>query len=366
MVANFVRVFGEQWKQCWAKIAIAQLRQIGFNTVANWSDWRVAQAAQFPYVRPMEFRPTRTRCVYRDFPDVFAPTMEQDAADYASQLQEHAGDRALIGYFLMNEPTWGFASDTPAEGMLFNTDGCACRDALTEHLRQLYGSDQRLGQAWQMNVTLAQVRSGRWQGQVTQACREDLERFATVMVDRYFRLLSLACKKVDPDHINLGARYYTVPPKWALEGMKSFDVFSINCYRQRVPAEQLRAIAAATGRPTLIGEWHFGALDAGLPATGIGHVGSQADRGRAYRVYVETAAAIPECVGVHYFTLYDQSALGRFDGENYNIGFLDVCHRPYESLVSAARAAHEQMYRVAEGGAAPYEDAPQYYPPLFV
>ena len=30
-------------------------------------------------------------------------------------------DPAFIGYFLMNEPTWGFASQTPAEGMLLNT-----------------------------------------------------------------------------------------------------------------------------------------------------------------------------------------------------------------------------------------------------
>ena len=121
-----------------------------------------------------------------------------------------------------------------------------------------------------------------------------------------------------------------------------------------------------TGRPTLIGEWHFGALDAGLPATGIGFVGSQADRGRAYRVYLETAAAIPECIGVHYFTLYDQSALGRYDGEHYNIGFLDVCNRPYEPLVNAARQSHERMYQVAAGTEEPFEDAPEYYPPLFM
>ena len=41
-------------------------------------------------------------------------------------------------------------------------------------------------------------------------------------------------------------------------------------------------------------------------------------------------------MGVHYFTLYDESALGRFDGENWNIGFLDVCNRPYEPLAAAA------------------------------
>ena len=93
---------------------------------------------------------------------------------------------------------------------------------------------------------------------------------------------------------------------------------------------------------------------------------AQADRGRAYRVYLEQAAAQPWCVGVHYFTLYDQSALGRPDGENYNIGFLDVCNRPYEPLIRAARASHDRLYAVAAGGLEPFDDAPDYLPRLFL
>jgi len=118
--------------------------------------------------------------------------------------------------------------------------------------------------------------------------------------------------------------------------------------------------------PVMVGEWHFGALDAGLPASGIGHVRSQEDRGKAFRIYTEDAAVKPWCVGVHYFTLYDQSALGRFDGENYNIGFLDVCNREYQPLARAARASHERLYQLAQGKAEPYADAPAYLPKLFV
>jgi hypothetical protein len=110
----------------------------------------------------------------------------------------------------------------------------------------------------------------------------------------------------------------------------------------------------------MIGEWHFGALDVGLPASGIGHVPDQPSRGQAFRVYLEDAAEKPWCVGVHYFIMYDQSALGRFDGENYNIGFLDVCNRPYEPLALAARASHERLYQVTTGVAAPYHNEPEY------
>ena len=85
-----------------------------------------------------------------------------------------------------------------------------------------------------------------------------------------------------------------------------------------------------------------------------------------HRMYLENAAAIPWCVGAHWFILYDQSALGRFGGENYNIGFLDVCHRPYADLASAAWRAHQQMYPVAAGREKPFHDPPMYFPPLYV
>ena len=91
----------------------------------------------------------------------------------------------------------------------------------------------------------------------------------------------------------------------------------------------------------------------------------QSARGQAYRFYVEQAAADPNCVGVNYFILYDEPTLGRFDGENYNIGFLDVCNRPYEPLAKAARQTHERLYQVAAGEIAPFSDAPEYLTKLF-
>jgi hypothetical protein len=120
----------------------------------------------------------------------------------------------------------------------------------------------------------------------------------------------------------------------------------------------LEEICRKLNVPALIGEWHYGALDAGLPAPGIGHVATQHDRGRAYRYYVETSAAYPWCVGAHWFTLYDQSAIGRFDGENYNIGFLDTCHRIYGPLAGQALQTHQRMYEVADGTVPPFAEAP--------
>ena len=57
--------------------------------------------------------------------------------------------------------------------------------------------------------------------------------------------------------------------------------------------------------------------------------------------------------------------MGRFDGENWNIGFMDICHRPYAPLADAARRSHERLYAVASGQTAPFDDAPEYLPKLF-
>jgi hypothetical protein len=366
LAANLIRAFGASgWREKWARVAYAQLKRLRFNTVGNWSEWTFARDAVFPYVRPLDFRGNRVPYIYRDFPDVYHPAFAQDVADYAAQLAETKNDPALIGYFLMNEPEWGFSSEVPAAGMLFNAPVCPARSELAIWLRTKYGTDKKLASAWKMETSLRQVSAGRWSSVLTPEAQADLREFSIRMTDLYFRALSQACRKIDPNHLNLGMRWAGVPPKWAVEGMRSFDVFSINCYQQKVPRSQTEEIHAMLKMPILIGEWHFGALDVGLPSSGIGHLRNQSDRAKAYRNYIEDAAANPACVGAHWFTLYDESALGRFDGENYNIGFLDVCNRPYDELGTAAITSHERLYEVASGTAAAFAEQLEYLPNLY-
>ena len=366
LTGNLIRAFGESWRKNWEQITMGQLRLLGFNTVANWSDWRMASEAKFPYVRPMSFRPRKVKSIYRDFPDVFDPAFDTEATDYAQTLKRTADDPALIGYFMMNEPTWGFSEELPAAGMLLNSFESATRKELGQFIQKQYGNDAAFAAAWKVNAKINDVATGKWKHKLNKKAMKDLEGFTEIMVVKFFTTLRNACKKVDSNHMNLGVRYYTIPPKWAVSGMKSFDVFSMNNYKNTVPFEELKAIHEKLNLPTMIGEYHFGALDAGLPASGIGRVRTQEGRGKAYRVYVEDAAANPYCIGTHWFTLYDQSALGRFDGENYNIGFYDVCNRQHKPLCDAAMKTHTDMYKIAAGKQKPYRDEPEYIEKLFL
>jgi hypothetical protein len=76
---------------------------------------------------------------------------------------------------------------------------------------------------------------------------------------------------------------------------------------------------------------------------------NQAERGVAYQYYVEHAAAHPEVIGTHWFQWIDQPATGRPDGENYNIGWVDVTDQPYQELVAAAKVTHARLFDIHSG-----------------
>jgi hypothetical protein len=93
-------------------------------------------------------------------------------------------------------------------------------------------------------------------------------------------------------------------------------------------------------------------------AASLVQVRDQAERARAYRYYVENAFAMPELIGTHYFQWADQPSTGRFDGENYNIGLVDVTDRPYPDLVAALKETHRRAFRLHSGELQPVRERP--------
>jgi len=63
-----------------------------------------------------------------------------------------------------------------------------------------------------------------------------------------------------------------------------------------------------------------------------------------YAAYVRSALRNPLIVGTHWFQYKDQATTGRGDGENYQIGFVDICDRPYGETIEASRSVGYDMY----------------------
>ena len=78
-----------------------------------------------------------------------------------------------------------------------------------------------------------------------------------------------------------------------------------------------------------------------------------------WRHFVKKCAAHPSGVGAHWFQYNDQFCLGRFDGENYQIGMVDVCMQPYPELMEAVLATSEVLYRVKNGEVEAYGRLPE-------
>jgi len=104
-------------------------------------------------------------------------------------------------------------------------------------------------------------------------------------------------------------------------------------------------------KPVLHTEFHFGTMQRGMFSGGLCPVGDQCARGRNYKRVVEGALNNSLFVGSHWFQYRDQPLVGRGDGENYQIGFVDVCDRTYPQLTEAARVMGETMYELRYGSA---------------
>jgi len=366
-VANLIRAFGKEWKQKYAVIAKHDMMQWGWNTMANWCDPELYGMVHLPYFVPMPVYPTTTKTIFRSFPDVYSDEFRQQAVKYAKFLERYRDDPYMVGYFMTNEPDWAYIIDlNVAEQLLACPYELESKNALAAWLQEKYQTVDAFNAAW--NVEWKSFDDAHIP--VREACRfsaaaeADLREFTRVLIRRYTEIPAVECRKVDPNHLNVGMRYSAITSPDVVEGWDLFDVFSINNYRM-CPVEELNRIAHIIDKPLLIGEFHFGALDVGMPATGLRGVTSQYQRGVAYGYYVENAAAHPSFVGAHYFILEDQNALGRFDGENLNIGVYDVCVKPYQDFADGIRLANSHLYAIASGQLMPTRRMAEEIPMIF-
>lgn len=368
-VANLIRAFDANWYEVWQRLATDVLSRHGFNTVANWSDLAYARDSGLPYVVPMPTLVVPGVRLFRSLPDVFAPAFGRACKAWSKWLKDYADNERLIGYFITNEPEWAFGKHNLASEMLEANPRTHTRRAFVAYLKETYRNDaDAFARAWRMEgKTFATIERDIHRRAETNSekAAADTWAFSARIVRRWMEGMSSACRAIAPGHLNLGVRWAWISSDLCYEVADYCDVFTINNYSAEPPLEQLTEISNRTKRPVMIGEFHHGATDRGLPSSGIQAVTSTRERGVAYRRYVELCAAHRACVGTHYFQYADQPYMGRFDGENYNIGLVDVCHTPYTELLDAAAQTHARLYDVASGAIAPTKTRATPVPPIF-
>jgi hypothetical protein len=269
--------------------------------------------------------PRDTETTFLGVPDVYSDEFARGIDRSAeTQCSARKADPLVIGYFIGNEPPWG--------------------DRETEVVDMILAGRE--------TATKAKLNAFLSQGDTPKRRKQ----FVIEAFEKYISLVCSAVYKYDQNHLNLGIRFGGKPADDVLRLARVFDVCSINVYEYE-PTKQIERSHRLSGRPILIGEFHLGVPENGLGA-GLVQAKDQTERGIGYRYYLEQGLSLPYCLGAHWFTWRDEPVLGRMDGENYNIGFVDVTDRPYPELVEAAKAAHKRLLDVHSGKVLPFSRKP--------
>ncbi|MGD9617611.1 MAG: hypothetical protein AB7H90_23740 [Alphaproteobacteria bacterium] len=334
----------------WVAETRSRLRAWGFNTAGGWS--LPPQQLRLPTVINLELG-RRTRFHWFE---PFAPDMQQQMIEQARALvAPFRGSPYRIGYFSDNEIGWWtgalfiFYSQRPAAS--------PTKQRWVEVLRRHYRDDWA---AFAADFVVANgVRS--WRGLLASTTkirmRPDRNGIAAArawtetVAGHYYALASRAVRATDPDALFFGDRLPIYYDAAAVRAMAShvdaiamnYNVDSPDGWLARYFFDGLAALSG--GKPVLITEWFFAAHENRSGNRNNGHlmtVDTQTERARGAAAAVENFARIPQIVGAHWFQYHDHPQGGRWDGEDYAFGLVDINNRPYEELVAALAEANRR------------------------
>jgi hypothetical protein len=311
---NLQRRFGGDWPDKWAGLTTRRMTAWGFNTMQNWGATNLFEP-RVPYA--FMLRGWQTANSIMGLPDVYAADFARRVDEIAArQLEPRKNDPLMLGYFIGNEPPW-----PGREGLLCDAILAAPPGETQQRLKSFLAG-----------------------GDTPQRRKE----FVLAAFQHYVDAINTAVRQHDTNHLNLGIRFGGDLHDDVIRAARGFDVFSVNIYSYAPSRAMLDRIYSLAQRPVLIGEFHIGAPDRGL-APGLVQAMNQDQRAAGYRYYVEQCAAHPAVIGTHWFQWLDQPVTGRNDGENYNIGFVDVTDQPYSEMVAAAKLTHGRLFEIHSG-----------------
>jgi hypothetical protein len=297
--------------------------------------------------------------------DVFSDSYAADVdRTCAKEVAPHATNEYLIGYFINNELPWygerGWPT-SPNVSMITRYMRLPAKAPgkarLVELLKSRYSNDFAAFTAnWEVTASSFDDLAGARQiAPKNRQAKKDAVAWSGVVADQYFKLCTETIRRHDPNHLLLGARFAerAQEPVMAACG-KYCDVVSVNHYRKTgiFDSRQVGAIAALAGKPVMITEYSWRALEnsSGCPSTKGADVTvkTQQDRADCFRRYAKEALAQPFILGMDWFCYHDQPPAGRFDGENSNYGLVDITDQFYTTLLGAITEINAQAGQIHE------------------
>jgi hypothetical protein len=344
--AAFAKTFGTQTE--WMNKTRELLLANGFNGGGAWSniglpggaDATVQSSHPLAYVVNLEImnaygnKHGGTYAVpgHKGYPQntifAFDPAFETFADQYvAAKIANYRGDPNLIGYF----------SDNEIPLLRTNLDGFLALPA--------DDPGRQAAEKWMKDHNATTP---------TDALRID---FLQYEAEQYFRVVSSAIRKADPNHLYLGCRFYgqqlSDPEMFRAVG-KYADVISINVYGiWQLDAETTGMWERESGKPFMVTEYYAKGVDSGMPnTTGAGWlVHTQDDRGLFYENFVLALLESRVCVGWQWFKYQDNDPddpHAELSNKDSNKGIVDRAYKPYDALLIRMRDLNLKIYGVVD------------------
>ncbi len=335
-----------QTAEGWAESTTALLRDHGFNGLGAWTDTEQMRAVKQPlvYTKIWNFMSaygkkrggTYQKPGHTGYPNdcifVFDPEFETFCDEHARQLVKDRDDPWLLGHFSDNELP---LKEDALKKFLALPAGDPGHQAAWKWLRERRGE----------KITWKEIKSS------------DQSAFLELMVERYFRIVGLAIKKNDPNHLYLGSRFHgsalRLPEIFRAAG-KHVDVVSVNYYHAWTPdAKRMGMWADESKKPVIITEWYAKGMDSGMKNTsGAGWlVKTQNDRGRFYENFTLGLLASKNCVGWHWFKYIDNDPTdAKADPSNTdsNKGILSNRYESYQPLLHSMKTINTRAYGIVD------------------
>jgi len=332
--------------EAWADSTLRRLKSWGFTTVGGWSDYAAFRQSK---EQSLSFTPVLHVGSTAGIPwwDMWDPKiitrMEEIAREQILPLRD---DPRLLGYYSDNEIGWW--NGALWKMTLEHAPSSGQRQRLIRLLRDTYADDwSRLLQDFEpvkaddwnqlQEGGMLYLRGG------SQGIRV-MRKFLGLMAERYYQLVHDTIRKYDRRALILGDRYQSFYyPEVARAAAPWMDAVSTNLNASWNDGIYLRCyletLHRLTGKPILVGEFYLAASEnrsGNRNSNGLFPVvPSQRERAAALRTTLSALAETPYVVGADWFQYFDEPPLGRFDGEDYDFGLVDIHDRPYEEVTAA-------------------------------
>lgn len=331
----------------WSDTTIDRLKSWGFTTIGGWSDYaglKRSTRMDMPYTMVLHLGASSGAPWWDMWDPKIIGAMEKAAHD---QIVPVRADPRLLGYYTDNELGWW-------NGELFEMtlglpEHSTQRTKLIEILRNEYANSwSRLsadftGSGASSFESLA--RSGKLYLKPGSAGIRVVKRFVSMIALRYYTLVRQTIRKYDSRGLILGDRYQSFYyPEVASASRDLVDIASTNLNPAWIDGSYARfflsTLHSLTHRPLAVGEFYMCSSQNRSgnknSSSGFPLVATQQERASGFVGTLNSLARTPYVVGADWFQYSDEPTDGRGDGENYNMGLVDIDDRPYEEMAAAA------------------------------